>query len=403
MNILVINCGSSSIKYQLLSRNADGEFKMKTKGQVDRIGIKGSNIEQKTAGKNPILIERPIQSHMEGFQLMLQLLTDERHAVIASLDEIDAVGHRVVHGGEYFKSSALVDNRAKEEIRKMFDLAPLHNPSNLKGIEAMEQRLPGIPQAIVFDTAFHQTMKEEAFLYGIPYRLYKKYHIRRYGFHGTSHQYVAQRACKILGWDITTKKIISCHLGNGASITAIDGGKSVDTSMGFTPNYGLIMGTRCGSVDLSIIDYLVENEAMSLSKVMDMLNKESGMKGLSNGLSSDMRDLAEAMRKGNEDATRALSAYAHRVKHYIGAYACQMNGVDLIIMTGGIGENNDTVRELCCKDLQFMGVDFDAEKNKGLRGKEVMLSKEESRTKLMVIPTNEELVIAQETARLIGK
>lgn len=403
MNILVLNCGSSSIKYQLLNRNDEGQFILKTKGQVDRIGIKGSNIEQKTAGKEPILIEQPIETHMEGFDLILKMLTDERHNVLNSLDEINAIGHRVAHGGEYFKTSALVDEKAKTEIRKLFDLAPLHNPSNLKGVEAMEQRFPGIPQVVVFDTAFHQTMEEEAFLYGIPYRLYKKYHIRRYGFHGTSHQYVAQKACKILGWDITTKKIISCHLGNGASITAIDGGKSVDTSMGFTPNYGLVMGTRCGAIDLAIVNFLVENETMPLPKVMDMMNKESGMKGLSNGFSSDMRDLAEAMQKGNEDAKRALLAYAHRVKHYIGAYACQMNGVDLIIMTGGIGENNDTVRELCCKDLQFIGVDFDSEKNKGLRGKDAMLSKEGSRTKLMVVPTNEELVIAQETARLVEK
>jgi acetate kinase len=402
VRILVLNSGSSSIKYQLLYGNDQGEFILKTKGQVDRIGNNGSNIEQKTKEKETLVIEQPIANHLEGIDLILKLLIDPRHEVIQSLAEIDAIGHRVAHGGEFFKSSAVIDERAKTEIRKLFDLAPLHNPSNLEGIEAMESRLPGIPQVAVFDTAFHQTMSEEAFLYGIPYRLYKKHHIRRYGFHGTSHQFVAQRACKILGWDIAEKKIISCHLGNGASITAIDGGKSVETSMGFTPNYGLVMGTRSGVVDPGIIGFLVENEAMELPEVLEMLNKESGMKGMSNGLSSDMRDLAEAMRNGNPDAARALKSYAHRVKHYIGAYAVQMNGVDLVIMTGGIGENNETVRELCCSGLDFIGIHFDVSKNKGLYGKDAQLSTDCSKTKLMVVQTNEELVIAQETERLVN-
>jgi acetate kinase len=290
MNILVLNCGSSSIKYQLL--RIGKEHELLANGQVDRIGLKGSNIVQKVEGKEPIELHDEIPNHTSGINHILSFMLDKRHNVIQTLDQIDAIGHRVAHGGEYFKSSTLIDEQAKIEISKLFDLAPLHNPAHMEGIEAMERILPGKPQVGVFDTSFHQTMPEEAYLYGIPYRLYKKYYIRRYGFHGTSHKYVAEKACEVLGWEIKEKKIITCHLGNGASITAIQGGKSVETSMGFTPNYGLVMGTRSGVVDPAIIFFIMEKEKMTINEVLDYLNTQSGMKGLSDGLSSDMRDLA---------------------------------------------------------------------------------------------------------------
>lgn len=401
MNILVLNCGSSSIKYQLL-KVEQNQHQLLTKGQVDRIGLKGSNIVQKTPGYEPIEIVEEIDNHTVGIGLILKLLLDVRHNVLQSTDQIDAVGHRIAHGGEYFKGSTLIDEQAKAEITKLFDLAPLHNPAHMEGIKAMEKILPGKPQVGVFDTSFHQTMPEEAYLYGIPYKLYKKYNIRRYGFHGTSHQFVAHKACELLGWNIMEKKIITCHLGNGASITAIEGGKSVETSMGFTPNYGLVMGTRSGVVDPAIIFHIMEKENMTINEVVDYLNTQSGMKGLSNGLSSDMRDLANAMREGNIDAARALNIYAHRVKHYIGAYIADMNGVDLIVFTGGIGENNDLVRELCLSDLNFLGIDFDQEKNKGLAGADELITRPGSKVKVMVIQTNEELVIARETEKLIS-
>lgn len=400
MNILVLNCGSSSIKYQLLKIGKEHE--LLAKGQVDRIGLKGSNIVQKVESKEPIELHDEIPNHTSGINHILSFMLDKRHNVIQTLDQIDAIGHRVAHGGEYFKSSTLIDEQAKIEISKLFDLAPLHNPAHMEGIEAMERILPGKPQVGVFDTSFHQTMPEEAYLYGIPYRLYKKYHIRRYGFHGTSHKYVAEKACEVLGWDIKEKKIITCHLGNGASITAIQGGKSVETSMGFTPNYGLVMGTRSGVVDPAIIFFIMEKEKMTINEVLDYLNTQSGMKGLSDGLSSDMRDLANAMRQGNPDAARALNIYAHRVKHYIGAYIADLNGVDLVVFTGGIGENNDLVRELCLCDLEGLGIEFDNIKNHGLAGTDTIISKPQSKVKVMVVQTNEELVIAQETAKLIS-
>jgi len=402
MNTLILNCGSSSIKYQFLNIEK-GQDQLLAKGQVDRIGNEGSNIEQKVKGKEPIEIVTEIQDHVQGINLILELLLDPRHQVISSLNEIDAVGHRLVHGGETFSGSVIITEEVKAKIKELFDLAPLHNPSNLQGIDAMEKLLPGKIQVGVFDTAFHQTMPEKAYLYGIPYKFYKKYHIRRYGFHGTSHKYVSEKACELLGWDISTKKIISCHLGNGASLTAIDGGKSVETSMGFTPNYGLMMGTRSGVIDPGIIELLVQKENLPLKDVVKMLNKKSGMLGLSDGFSSDMRDLAEAMLDGNKDAERALNAYAHRVKHYIGAYVAQLNGVDLVIMTGGIGENNWLVRQLCLSNLDFLGIDFDIEKNKGLRGADTFISTPDSKVKVMIIQTNEELVIARETVRLVDE
>lgn len=400
MIILVLNCGSSSIKYQLFK--IDNNHQVLAKGQVDRIGIKGSNIEQKSNGKDPIFVETDIANHEQGIDLILSLLVDERHRPVSSIHEIDAVGHRLVHGGEDFSESVIINQAVKDKIKELIDLAPLHNPANLMGIEAMERLLPGKPQVGVFDTAFHQTMPPKAFLYGIPYSFYKKHHIRRYGFHGTSHKYVAHKACEILGWDITKKKIITCHLGNGASITAINGGRSIETSMGFTPNYGLVMGTRSGVVDPGIIEYMMKKEKLPLSEMVSLLNKKSGMFGLSNGLSSDMRDLAEAMIAGNEDASRALNTYAHRVKHYIGAYVAELNGLDLVVMTGGIGENNWKVRELCLSNLEFLGITIDIEKNKGLRGTDALICNDCSKTQVMIVQTNEELVIASDTIKLLN-
>lgn len=400
MIVLILNCGSSSIKYQLLK--IEEEDTVLAKGQVDRIGIKGSNIEQKVDGTEPIVLKEEILDHTKGIDLILQLLVDKRQKPIKSLQEIDAVGHRMVHGGEYFSDSVMINDDVKSKFAELTDLAPLHNPANLQGIEAMERLLPGKPQVGVFDTAFHQSMPEKAYLYGIPYSMYKKYGIRRYGFHGTSHKFVAEKACDILGWDIKEKNIITCHLGNGASITAIKGGESIETSMGFTPNYGLVMGTRSGVVDPGIIEYLMERENLPLNEVVELLNKKSGMLGLSDGMSSDMRDLADAMMAGNKDAARALTAYAHRVKHYIGAYTAELNGVDLIIMTGGIGENNWLVRELCLSDLEYLGITLNKDMNKGLRGRDTKICTDCSRVKVMIIQTNEELVIANETVRLVS-
>ena len=400
MNILILNCGSSSIKYQLVK--IENEYKVLAKGQVDRIGIAGSNIEQKVEGKETLVIKTEIKDHTEGIDLILKLLVDKKHCALCSLQDIDAVGHRLVHGGETFSDSVIINDEVVQRITDLIDLAPLHNPANIQGIKAMERLLPGKPQVGVFDTAFHQTMPEKAYLYGIPYSFYKKYHIRRYGFHGTSHKFVAEKACELLGWDITKKKIITCHLGNGASITAINGGKSIETSMGFTPNYGLVMGTRSGVVDPGIIEYMMKREGLQLNEVVELLNKRSGVYGLSDGFSSDMRDLADAMLEGNKDAARALNAYAHRVKHYIGAYAAELNGLDLVVMTGGIGENNWLVRELCLTNMEYIGITFNKEMNRGLRGQDTKICTDCSKVQVMIVQTNEEMVIAKETARLVS-
>ena len=397
MNVLILNCGSSSIKYQLFQ--IDEDERVLAKGQVDRIGIAGSNIEQKVEGKEKIVIETDIPDHVKGIDLILKLLVDKRQCAICELEMIDAVGHRLVHGGEFYSESVLIDDEVKEKFASCSDLAPLHNPANLQGVEAIERLLPGKPQVGVFDTAFHQSMPEKAYLYGIPYSFYKKYHIRRYGFHGTSHKFVAEKACEQLGWDISQKKIITCHLGNGASITAIDGGKSIETSMGFTPNYGLVMGTRSGVVDPGIIEFLMQKEGLELSEVVQLLNKKSGMYGMSDGFSSDMRDLADAMLVGNKDAARALNSYAHRVKHYIGAYAAELNGLDLVVFTGGIGENNWLVRELCLSNLEYLGITLNKDMNKGLRGQDTKICTDCS--KVMNIQTNEELVSAKDTVKLV--
>lgn len=400
MIVLVLNCGSSSIKYQVIEMGNGNT--LLAKGLVERIGLTDGVLTHKPEGKERYETVKDIPDHTVGINLILEALVDKNHGVISSLKDIAAVGHRVAHGGEFFTESVLVDEKVKHEIEKCIELAPLHNPANLKGILSMENLLPGIPQVAVFDTSFHQSMPKEAYLYALPYEFYDKYKIRRYGFHGTSHKFVAQKACDILGMDFNNSKIITCHLGNGASITAIKNGKSVETSMGFTPVDGLIMGTRCGSVDPGVLLYLADKENLNLKGINDIINKQSGVMGIS-GLSSDMRDLENAAANGNERAQLALDMYNFRVKKFIGGYAAVMEGVDLIVFTGGIGENDSILREKVSKSMAYMGVDFDADANKGVRGKDKVLTKPESKVKVMVVTTNEELVIATDTANIVSK
>ncbi len=398
MKILVLNCGSSSIKYQLIdmANNAD----VLAKGLVERIGLEDAELTHQPKNKDKFKLVQSIPDHQVGINLILKSLVDPVHGVIKDVNEISAVGHRVAHGGENFKTSVLVTDSVKKDIEKCIELAPLHNPANLKGITSIEAIMPNIPQCAAFDTSFHQSMPKHAYLYAIPYEYYDKYRVRRYGFHGTSHKYVAQKACNILGSDIEKMKIITCHLGNGASVAAIKNGESVDTSMGFTPVEGLVMGTRCGDVDLGITLFLAEKEGLSIQQTNDLFNKKSGLIGVS-GVSFDMRDIEKAEAEGNERAAVALKMFDYRVKKYIGAYAAAMGGVDLIIFTGGIGENACNVRKGVCEGLEFLGVDFDAEKNKGLRGVDAVLTKDNSKTKVMVITTNEELVIATDTYNIV--
>lgn len=398
MKILVLNCGSSSIKYQLIdmANNAD----VLAKGLVERIGLEDAELTHQPKNKDKFKLVQSIPDHQVGINLILKSLVDPVHGVIKDVNEISAVGHRVAHGGENFKTSVLVTDSVKKDIEKCIELAPLHNPANLKGITSIEAIMPNIPQCAAFDTSFHQSMPKHAYLYAIPYEYYDKYRVRRYGFHGTSHKYVAQKACNILGSDIEKMKIITCHLGNGASVAAIKNGESVDTSMGFTPVEGLVMGTRCGDVDLGITLFLAEKEGLSIQQTNDLFNKKSGLIGVS-GVSFDMRDIEKAEAEGNERAAVALKMFDYRVKKYIGAYAAAMGGVDLIIFTGGIGENACNVRKGVCEGLEFLGVDFDAEKNKGLRGVDAILTKDNSKTKVMVVTTNEELVIATDTYNIV--
>ena len=398
MNILVLNCGSSSIKYQLLDMK--GEPALLAKGLVEKIGLPEGNFTHKPTGKENYTVSQPIPDHTAGIDLILKALVDERHGVISALTEIKAVGHRVAHGGEYFAHSVRVDAEAKKKIAACCELAPLHNPANLKGIETMERLLPGVPQVAVFDTSFHQTLPKEAFMYALPYEFYESYRVRRYGFHGTSHKFVAEKACRILGWNIEEKKIITCHLGNGSSITAIRGGKSVDTSMGFTPNAGVIMGTRTGDIDLGALLYVCEKEGLNIAQANDLINKHSGLQGIS-GVSSDCRDLQAAAREGNERARLALDMLAYDVKKFIGTYAAVLNGADLIVFTGGIGENDDEVREQVCTDMEYMGIRFNPEANRGTRGKDQVLSAPDSKVVVMCVTTDEELVIATDTMNLI--
>lgn len=397
MNVLVLNCGSSSIKYQLL--NMDAQPVLLAKGIVEKIGLTYGSFTYKPEGKDKVVMEQPISDHGVGMNLILKALVDADHGVLKSLNEINAVGHRVAHGGEYFSESVKVDDEAKAKIKALGDIAPLHNPANLKGIETMEKLLPSVPQIAVFDTSFHQTLPKKAFIYGIPYTYYEKYGVRRYGFHGTSHKFVAEKACRLLNWNIQEKKIITCHLGNGASITAIKNGKSVDTSMGFTPVAGLVMGTRAGDLDLGALLYISQKEGLNTDQANTLVNKQSGVQGIS-GVSSDFRELTTAAENGNERARLALDVFVYNVKKYIGAYAAALNGVDLIIFTGGIGENDCPVREQVCSDMEYLGVQIDKAVNLASKGKDAVISTPGSTTKVMSVTTDEELVIAMDTVRL---
>jgi len=402
MKVLVLNCGSSSIKYQLLSMTNSDNAELLAKGLVERIGILNAELTHKTSDDKKHTLTTEIPDHTKGIDLILEALLSPEHGVIKNLDEISAVGHRVAHGGQYFKESALVTNEVKERIEECIELAPLHNPANLKGILAMEKLMPKVPQVAVFDTSFHQTMEPKSFLYGLPYEYYEKYQIRRYGFHGTSHKYVAKKACKLVGWNWEEKKVISCHLGNGASVAAIKNGKSVDTSMGFTPVEGLMMGTRAGDLDLGALLFIAEKEDLTIQDTNNMINKRSGLIGIS-GISSDMRDIEKAKSEGNKRAEYAFEMFIYRVKKFIGSYSAAMGGVDLILFTGGIGENGCEIREKVCRDMEYLGVDFDVELNKNKRGVDLVLTKPESRTKVAVVTTNEELVIAQDTQRIVSE
>lgn len=369
------------------------------KGGIEKLGMKGSFLKHVRQDGQVVVFEGEILDHKIGVEYILGVLTSEKHGCLKSLDELDAVGHRVVHGGERFNESVLLTEEVLVEVTKCIDIAPLHNPPNLKGINAMEELIPGIPQVGVFDTAFHQTMEPKAYMYGIPYVLYKKYGIRRYGFHGTSHRYVTRRACELLGVDYESQKIISCHLGNGASVTAVKNGKSFDTSMGFTPLEGLIMGTRCGDLDVGVVQYIMEKEEIGTRSANTLFNKHAGMLGIS-GISSDMREIEMAKANGHERATLALDMYNYRVKKYIGSYIAAMGGLDILILTGGIGENAHTTREGVCSDLDFLGISLDYEKNKGFRS-EGLISMPDSKVKIMVVPTDEELVIALDTEQIV--
>ena len=402
MKILVLNCGSSSIKYQVIDMKSAGDYTLLVKGIVERIGLSDAILTHKPAGKGKYETVRSIPDHTSGIGLILDALVDPEHGVLECISEIAAVGHRVAHGGEYFKDSALVDKDVKRKIEACFELAPLHNPANLKGILAMENILPNTPQVAVFDTSFHQTMPPENFMYALPYRYYDEYRVRRYGFHGTSHKYVAQTACRLTGLDFEKSKIVTCHIGSGASVTAILNGKSFDTSMGFTPVDGLIMGPRCGSTDPGALIYIAEKEGLNLNRLSEMINKESGMLGITN-VSSDMRDIRAAAESGNERAQLAIRMFAARIKKFVGSYAALMQGIDMIVFTGGIGENDSTTRALVSEGLEFMGVKFNEELNREVHGTDTLLSLPDSRVKVAVIATNEELVIASDTFRLTKK
>ena len=397
MKILVINCGSSSIKYKLF--NMDTKEVM-AQGGVEKIGIPGSFLKytNKQGGKS--IVEKDMPDHSDGIELIFKMLTDPQEGCIKSLNEVDAVGHRILHGGDKFTESCLVNKQVKDQIRACFPLGPLHNPANLKGIMAVEALLPNIPQVAVFDTAFHQTMPKESFLYAIPYELYEKDAVRRYGFHGTSHRYVSKRALEVLGLKAEGNRMITCHIGNGSSITAVKDGKSFDTSMGMTPLEGLMMGTRSGDIDTGAITYLMEVEGYNAKKVSDILNKQSGMLGIS-GVSSDMREVRAAIAAGNERAKLALDMVIYRIRKYVGAYMAAMGGVDVIVFTGGIGENVEPVREGVLKDMEFFGIKLDKEVNNTVHGEEKSISTKDSKVTVIVIPTDEEYMIAADTLALV--
>ena len=398
MKILVINAGSSSLKYQLI--DADSE-KVLAKGLVERIGIPKSALKHSAEGKDKLVVEKDLKDHTEAIKMVLNALVDKEYGVISDMSEIGAVGHRVVHGGEKFSESVELTESVMKAIEENIELAPLHNPANIMGIAACKANLPNVPMVAVFDTAFHQTMPEKAYLYGLPMEAYKQFKIRRYGFHGTSHKFVAFRTAKILGKDIKSLRIITCHLGNGASVAAVKYGKVVDTSMGFTPLEGLVMGTRSGDIDPTVVQHLMNKVNMSLDDAIAYLNKKSGVLGLS-GISSDFRDIWQAARDGNANAKLALEVFAYRVKKYIGAYTAAMGDVDAIVFTAGLGENDPSIRTMIMEDMGFLGVKID-EKANAERGEEKIISTPDSRVKVMVVPTNEELMIARETYALIKK
>ena len=397
MNILVINCGSSSLKFQLIDSETE---KCIAKGLCERIGIDGSRITYTPDGGEKEQTVTPMPDHTEAIRLVLEALTNEKTGVVKSLDEIGAVGHRIVHGGEKFAASTIITDDVMKAIEECNDLAPLHNPANLIGINACKKLMPATPMVAVFDTAFHQTMPEEAYMYGLPYEYYEKYKIRRYGFHGTSHSYVSRKAAEVLGKKYEDLKIIVCHLGNGASVSAVKNGKCVDTSMGLTPLEGLIMGTRSGDIDPAIMEFIAHKEGKNIDEIMTVLNKKSGVYGLSNNLSSDFRDLEDGYNRGDEHCIRTMNTYCYRVAKYIGSYVAAMNGVDVICFTAGIGENAPLVRSLVCEHLGFLGVSIDEDANHK-RGEEIAISTPDSKTTVMVIPTNEELAIARETVSLV--
>ena len=399
MKVLVINCGSSSLKYQLIDMATEESL---AQGLVERIGIEGSVLTQKVEGKDKYIVKEQMKDHKDAIRLVLAALVDENNGVIKSMDEISAVGHRVVHGGEKYKESVVINDEVKANIEECFKLAPLHNPANMIGIKACEELMPNTPMVAVFDTAFHGTMPEDAYLYALPYELYEKHGIRKYGFHGTSHKYVFQTCAEVMGRDIKDLKIITCHLGNGASLCAVKNGVSVDTSMGFTPLEGLAMGTRCGNIDPAIVTFLMKEEGLSVDEVNDLLNKKSGVLGIS-GISSDFRDIEDAaFNKDDRRAKLALKIFEYKIRTTIGAYAAAMGGVDAIVFTAGVGENGPETREKCLEGLEFLGVEIDREAN-NVRGKVREISKAGCKVKAFVIPTNEELVIARDTLELIKK
>ena len=397
MKILVLNCGSSSIKYKLFEMS---DHSVQAQGGVEKIGLPDSFLQVKLPDGEKVRIEKEMPEHTVGIQLILNTLVDEKIGCLKNLNEIGAVGHRVVHGGEKFNKSVVITPEVKEMIVKCAELAPLHNPANLKGIDAIEQTLPGVPQVAVFDTAFHQTMPDYAYMYALPYELYDKYAIRRYGFHGTSHRYVSARVCEFLGVDAADKKIVTAHIGNGGSCAAVLNGKSVDTSMGLTPVEGLVMGTRAGDLDLGAATYIMDKEGLTTAEFNNLVNKKSGLLGVS-GVSSDARDIDAAIKAGNQRANLAREMFIYRVKKYIGAYAAAMNGIDILVFTGGIGENDAFIRGEVVKGLSFLGMTLDEPKNAGSRGEEIVISTPDSKVTVCVIPTDEELMIASDTEALV--
>ncbi len=398
MKILVLNCGSSSVKYKLIDTASE---EVLAEGGVEKIGLNDGFLKFKFHGSKEIK-ELGLVNHKGAVEAVLNILTDARYGCISSLKDIDAVGHRLVHGGTKFSGSVLITDEVKEMVRECYPLAPLHNPANMTGVEAIDALMPGVPQVGVFDTAFHQTIPAKAYMYALPYKYYEEDGLRRYGFHGTSHRYVSQRVCEILGVDIEKQRIITCHIGNGGSITAIVGGKSVDTSMGLTPTEGLMMGTRCGDVDPGALTYLMERRGMSDADIQKMINKESGVAAIS-GISNDMREIEAAVNAGHERASLALEMYEHRIIKYVGAYAAEMGGVDIIVFTGGVGENQTGVRENVCAPLKFMGVELDKAVNTTVHGTETVISTPTSKVKVVVVPTDEELTIARDTKEIVEK